>query len=201
MIKIYNFPRGARGVRIAWQCEEMGLSYEIEKLSFPTGPDYRRLNPLGSVPFLTDGDVQINESVAIMLYLAERHGPTPLLPGPRDTAFSRVVQMTVFSEATLGAGLNVLMAAKFAAPDADKENWSVRMQRERNDQALAYVESLLGDKSCLTGDSLTIADIAIVTAINMREGALGVAPSAKLGAYRDRLVARPAYGRALARAS
>ncbi|MEQ1754204.1 MAG: glutathione S-transferase family protein [Micropepsaceae bacterium] len=201
MIKIYNFPRGARGLRVAWQCEEMGLSYEIEKLTFPTGPEYRKLNPLGSVPFLVDGDAKINESVAIMLYLAQRHGPTPLLPDAKDPAFARVVQMTVFSEATLGAGLNVLMAARFAAPEGDKENWSVRMQRERNEHALAYVEQLLGDRPYLTGDSLTIADIAIVTALNMRQGALGQMPSEKLGAYRDRLVARPAYERARDRAA
>jgi hypothetical protein len=81
MMKIYNFARGARGQRVMWLCEEMGLSYAVQNLSFPVATDYRALNPLGTVPFLEDaGGVALNESVAIMLYLAQRYGPTPFLP-------------------------------------------------------------------------------------------------------------------------
>lgn len=196
MITIYNFPRGARGLRVAWLCEEMGLAYEVKKLSYPTDASYRQLNPLGSVPFLVDGDVQMNESAAMMLYVAERHGPTPLLPPRTSPHYARAVQMTVFSEASLGAGLSVLMEAHFGAPACDKDNWSVRAQLQRIDKALGFVEQMLGDQPYLTGDAPSIADLAIVTGLAMRQGALGQAPSAKLAAYRDRLTARPAYARA-----
>src|SRR5580765_1592331 len=99
MIRIYNFAHGARGLRAMWLCEEMGLDYAVETVSFPTGEVYRLLNPLRTVPFLEDeGSVAINESVAIMLYLAERYGPTPLLPAGSDPALARVLQLTVFGE-------------------------------------------------------------------------------------------------------
>jgi glutathione S-transferase len=199
-IKIYNFPRGARGLRAMWVCEEMGLAYDVAKVTFPTDETYRQKNPLGSVPFLEDGAVAINESIAIMFYLAERYGPTPLLPSRDDPAFARVMQMCVFSEATLGAGLNTLMMAHFAAPEADKKNWSVKATEGRVDQALVYVEGLLGNAPYLAGAQFSLADIAIATALGMRQGALGQAPSAKLGAYRDRMMARPAYERAKVRA-
>ena len=39
-IKIYNFPRGGRGVRLFWQCEEMGLPYEAEAVTFPPRAAY-----------------------------------------------------------------------------------------------------------------------------------------------------------------
>jgi glutathione S-transferase len=82
MMKIHNFARGARGLRVMWLCEEMGLPYSVQNHSFPVSDDYRALNPLGTVPFLEDdGGVAINESVAIMFYVAQRYGPTPLLPG------------------------------------------------------------------------------------------------------------------------
>ena len=100
MITIHNFPRGARGLRVAWLCEEMGLAYEVKKLSFPTDAAYRQLNPLGSVPFLEDGNVRMNESAAMMIYVAERYGPTPLLPERTSPHYARALQMTVFSEAT-----------------------------------------------------------------------------------------------------
>lgn len=199
-IKIWNFPRGARGLRAMWVCEEMGLSYEAHAVTFPVSEAYRKLNPMGSVPFLEDGAVKINESVAICLYIAQKYGPTPLLPAKDDPALARVLQMTVFSEATIGGALNTLMAAHFAAPEADKQNWSVRGTEQRVDQALAYVEQLLGDNPYLAGANFTLADIAISTALGMRQGALGKAPSAKLSAYRDRLMERPAYQRARAKA-
>ncbi len=197
MIKVYNFSRGARGLRVTWVCEEMGLPYQVENFGFPPPASYRALNPLGSVPFLEDeGGVAINESVAMMLYLAQKYGPTPLLPAKDDPALARVLQMTVFGETTLGAPMNTLMAAHFMAPDAEKKNWSVRGTEARVDQAIAYVADMLGDNEFLAGKDLTLADISVATAFGMWKGALGKAMPDKIAAYRERLATRPAYQRA-----
>ncbi|WP_437661754.1 glutathione S-transferase family protein [Sorangium sp. So ce1182] len=200
MIKIYNFLRGARGLRAMWQCEEMGLPYEVEAVSYPPSEAYRALNPLGSVPFLEDeGGVAINESVAMMLYLAQKYGPTPLLPGKDDPALARVLQMTVFGEATIGAGLNPLMAAHFGAPEADKRNWSVRWQEARAEESARFVADMLGDGPFIAGAELTLADICLSTAFGMWRGALGKTLPDRLAAYHERVAARPAYQRARAR--
>ena len=99
MITIYNFWRGIRGVRVAWQCEEMGLVYEAVGFDFPVPAEHRAKYPPGSVPFLEDqGGVAIGESVAQMLYLAGRYGPTTLLPTD-PAAVAWVLQITVSSEA------------------------------------------------------------------------------------------------------
>lgn len=196
MIVITNFPRGARGLRAAWLCEEMGLAYRLEKIGYPVPDAYRAKNPLGSVPFLEDGAVAINESVAILLYIATRYGPTPLLPPADDPRYARILQLTVFSEATFGAGTNTLMAAHFAAPDADKQNWSIRAQEAASLQALSFIEGILGDADHLAGD-FSLADIAISTALGVYKGALQRPLTPQLDAYRDRLAQRPAYQRAL----
>lgn len=198
-ITIYNFPRGGRGVRLFWQCEEMGLPYEVKAVTYPPSAAYLALNPLGSVPFLQDGDVAINESVAIMLYLAGKYGPTPLMPAAHDPAYARVLQMLVFSEASIGGCVNTLLAAKFGAPEADKANWSVRMTEGRVEQFLGFVGDVLGDRPYLVGANPTLADIAISTAMGVYRGALDKTLSPKLSAYQDRLQARPAYQRAKAR--
>jgi glutathione S-transferase len=199
MIAIYNFARGARGLRVIWQCEEMGLPYRLEMVSFPTNAAYRARNPLGTVPFLEDdGGVTINESVAMMIYLAQRYGPTPLLPDKSDPAFARVLQLTVFGEATIAAGLNPLLAAHFVAPEADKRNWSVRGQEARIAQAVRYVGNLLGTGSFLAGDQLTLADISVGTALGIWHGALDGALPDRLLAYQERMATRPAYQRAQA---
>lgn len=131
MIRIHNFPRGARGVRVFWVCEEMGVPYETSAVTFPPSRAYLALNPLGSVPFLEDEGVAINESIAIMLYIAQRYGPTPLLPASGDPDLAVVLQLTVFSEASIGGEMNGLMMAHFGAPEADKQNWSARTGQGR----------------------------------------------------------------------
>lgn len=197
MLTITNFARGARGLRLAWLCEEMGLPYRLEKIGFPVPESYRAKNPMGAVPFLEDGAVAINESVAILLYIATRYGPTPLLPATSDPAYARVLQMVVFSEATFGAGTNTLMAAHFGASEADKQNWSIRVQEESSHNALAFIEGMLADNDYLAPD-FSLADIAIATALGVYKGALQKPLTPKLDAYRDRLAERPAYQRALA---
>jgi glutathione S-transferase len=184
-----------------WLCEEMGLPYEVEFIGFPVSEAYRAKNPLGSVPFLEDGDVAINESVAMVLYLGERYGPTPLLPGKNDPALARVLQMAVFSEATFGSGMNTLMMAKFAAPEPDKQNWSVTAQESRSDTALGLLSKALGDQPYLAGKGFTIADICNHTALAMWDGALKKAVPENLRAYRERCGARAAYQRAQERAA
>jgi glutathione S-transferase len=186
-----------RGLRVAWQCEEMGLPHQIQIVSFPPDEAYRALNPLGSTSFLEDeGGVAINESVAMMLYLAQKYGPTPLLPESEDPTFARVLQMTVFGEATLGMGLNPLLEARFAAPDADKHNWSVQTQEARVEKAVRCTVELLGERPFLAAAGLTLADISVCTTLGMWTGALGHALPDTLVAYRERLAARPAYQRA-----
>jgi glutathione S-transferase len=197
MIRVHNFARGARGLRVIWQCEEMGLPYRVETVTYPPSDAYRALHPLGSVPFLEDeGGVAINESVAMMLYIAHKYGPTPLLPGKDDPTLARVLQMTVFSEATLGAVMNPLMAAHFGAPEADKRNWTVLGTEARVEEAVRYVADMLGANPYLAGADLTLADIAVSTALGIWVGALGKSLPDRLVAYRERLGARPAYQRA-----
>ena len=198
MITLYNFAGGARGLRVAWQCEEMGLDYTPVSLTYPTPVEYRAKYPPGSVPFLEDeGGVGLGESVAIMLYLAERYGPTPLLPR-EPAALARVLQFTVFAESAIGGTMNALMAAKFGAPEADKTNWSVRLGEGSVAGSLAYVAAVLDDRAFLVGDDITLADIAVAPALGMWKAALGGEIPASLDAWRARLAERPAYQRARA---
>jgi glutathione S-transferase len=197
MIKIHNFPRGARGLRVAWQCEEMGLAYRMEAVTYPPGAAYLALNALGTVPFLEDDGVAINESIAMMLYLAERYGPTPLLPGRDNPAHARVLQMLVFGETTMGTAMNPLIEAKFAAPEADKRNWTVNAQEARLQKAVRFAEDILGGNAFFAGNDFTLADISVGCGLGMWRGALGKTLSDRMASYRDRLAERPAYQRAL----
>src|SRR5450631_2713742 len=200
LIKIHNFARGARGQRLMWQCEEMGLPYAVENHSFPVDAAYRALNALGTVPFLEDDNgVAINESVAMMLYVAQKYGPTPLLPVVDGAAMARIFQLTMLGETEIGMNLNTLLAAHFMAPEKDKRNWSVVGLEQRVDRALQYAATLVGGRTFLVGDDLTLADVSVCCALGIWQGALGGVLPDELDAYQKRLRARPTYQRARAR--
>jgi glutathione S-transferase len=200
VITIYNFGRGARGVRVMWQCEEMGLPYEVRIEGYPTSAAYRARNPLGTVPFLEDdGGVAMLESAAMLLYLAQRYGPTPLLPGSVPAQLARVLQLLELGEATLGAGLNVLLTARFSAPATEQRNWSVEHLETRIEAVLAYLAALLGEQAFFAGAQLTLADICLAPALGLWRGPLGHPLPAALEPYLERMSARPAYQRARTR--
>jgi glutathione S-transferase len=201
MIRIHNFERGARGLRAIWVCEEMDLGYEVLFVPFPPSDAYRSLHPLGSVPFLEDGDVAISESIAIMLYLAQRYGPTPLLPASHEPALASVLQMTVFGETAIGMSLNPLLEATYAAPEPEKRNWSVIAQEKRVEHAIRFVDEKLGSQPFLAGERFSLADISVACALALWRGPLGKTLSDNLAAYRERMMARPGFVRALGRAS
>ncbi len=190
-----------------WQCEEMGLPYRVSPVTYPVSEGYRALHPLGSVPFLQDdtAGVTMSESTAIMLWLAQKYGPTPLLPGADDARLGAVLEMTTFGEAGIGTPLNPLLAARFAAPEEDKRNWSVRGQEARVEKGVRFVSERLAanalaegeaTESFLCGKELTLADISVHCGLAMWRGALGKELPENVGAYVDRLKQRAAYDRA-----
>lgn len=197
MLTIYNFPNAARGARVAWLCEEMGVPYRAEPVPYPVPDSYRARNPLGQVPFLEDDKgTAITESIAMLFYIADSYGPTPLLPQASDKRHARVLQMTIFAEATLGAVLNPQLLDRFGLPDDQKGGPLAKAFRERGEKALAYLEQLLGDNAYVAGSVFTLADIAIVPTFSMWTRPLDGTLSPKLAAYSDRATARPAYQRA-----
>jgi glutathione S-transferase len=197
MLKIHNFARGVRGLRVMWLCEEMGLAYVVENHAFPTPAAYRALNPLGTVPLIEDGGgIALNESIAIMLYLAQIYGPSPLLPVSDPASLARCLQLTLFGETELGMSLNPLLAARFGAGEADKRNWSVIGLEQRAARAIQYAQGLIKDRAFFVGDQLTLADISVSCGLALWQGGLAGGLPKELEHYQDRIGTRPAYQRA-----
>jgi len=198
VIQVYDFPHGARGLRVTWLCEEMGLAHSFVPVAFPPDSSYREMNPFGTVPFLRDDDVSMSESVAMMIYVAQKYGPTELLPPALDARFARVLQFTVFGEASLSSFMNPLLAARFGAPDSQKRNWSAAGIESRLKGVINRLGDELGDRKFLVGSSLTLADISVVTALRIWSRGLAQDMPATLQAYCERLQERPACKRAIA---
>ena len=192
-----DFAKGlVRDLRVRWAFEELGEPYSVEKFGAanPRPEGYVRWQPFEQVPAFRDGDVEIFETGAILLYLAEKHGA--LLPGDEQARWQAI--------AWLFAGLNSVEPSctryfAYAVFNAGKE-WAegakesvVPLVRQK----LKRVTDALGDNDWLAGQ-FSIADIMMVTVLNSLKETGFVDEYPTLAAYHKRGTDRPAYQRALA---
>ena len=201
MITVYGgWP--TRSFRVLWLLEEMGVPYalhEVDIRSRGADSEFQAINPAGFLPALRDeGDAMV-ESVAIMEYLLARYGPAELAPAPNDQCFAPYQQFLHLGESGLAAYLNIAVASRFFAPEAERENWGARAAVRMFLNRLTLVSRRLDDGPHLAGEAFTAADISVIYALEL--GArLGLADqyAPAVRAYMQRLSGRGAYQRALA---
>jgi glutathione S-transferase len=198
MLKIFHAPR-SRSLRIVWLCEEMGILYETVAVNFrDPSPAFIAVNPLKSLPVLQDGAVSMIESVAMMLYIMTKYGPTDLEIRPDEPNYAKYLQYLLFGEAGLAMYGNPLVATKYVAPEDKRDNWTADYLKRTFARRLGFIEEGLGESAYVAGDRFTAADISVGYSIGMAGFAADIELSPKLKTYHDRLKNRPAYQRAVA---
>jgi glutathione S-transferase len=199
MLTIFHVPR-SRSQRIVWLAEEMGLPYQLKLEQFgQPSPEFLAANPTGAFPAISDGGVGMGESTAIMQYLMDTHGPTPLALKLGDRRYADYLQFMTFGEASMGAFVNPVFMTSFMAPEDQKQNFTVEACKNLFRSRLKSLDAQLAKGDHMAGD-FTAADISVGYALGLGE-ALGLDAdySPKLKAYHERVKARPAYERAAAK--
>lgn len=190
----------ARSFRGLWALEELGLPYELKLLSFPPRmrePAYLEVNPLGTIPFLVDGDVRMSESAAIAQYLATRDGPTPLSVQPGDPDYGAWLNWLHFGEATLTFPQTLVLRYRVLEPDRapqvadDYARWFL--------SRLKAVDRALETREWLCAGRFTAADISVGYALLLaRQLKLDDRFPPAVAAYWERLKVRPGFLKAKA---
>lgn len=186
--------RASRAFRVLWLLEEMGLDYNHLPVA-PRSAAALAVNPSGKIPALRDGDAVLTDSTAIMTWLTDRHGQFTHSPGSHARARQDALTHRILDE--IDAVLWTAARHTFVLPEehrvpAVKE--SLRWEYARNLAQIA--ESLEGP--FLQGAQMTIADILLAHCL-MWAGKAGFPDAGeRLDAYRDALMARPAFQRAAA---
>jgi glutathione S-transferase len=197
-MRVYHREHAGRPIRVAWTLEELGEPYELTVLTREEGAseEHRVRHPLGRVPVLEDGGGYVFESAAICLQLADTHPQAGLAPplGTHDRAL--VYQWAIFAPAEIEPP--VIETAVYAQSDPERS----AAGRRRFEKAAAAVAGALDGNEFLVGDSLTVADVLVGSALafTQRAGFADALP-ANLADYVARLAQRPAYQRALERTS
>lgn len=204
MATLYHVPT-SRSLRVLWTLEEIGATVEVKSLG--TRPrlheaEYLSINPAGTLPALVDGNRSIYESLAICEYLAVRHG-SDLVVGPDEPERPEFVQWLLYGEATLQAPLSVMARVgriRHKTPEMQAGIDAVLADaRHSLSMRIKLLEQRLEGRDFLVAGRMTLADISVGYPLNnMGKSNFAALLGPRAAAYRERLLARPAFQRAVA---
>jgi glutathione S-transferase len=203
MLTVHHLGK-SQSERIVWLCEELGLAYELkcharDARTMLAPPEYKALHPIGAAPVITDGDLVLAESGAIVDYIVARYGEGRLTLRPDDPGFASFLYWLHFANGTLQPAMGRLMFLnRLGLPD---DNPLLSAMRARADRAFGLVEARCDEADYLAGSAVTTADIMTVFSLTTMRyfQPYDLVPFPNIRAYLARIAARPAYQRAMAK--
>lgn len=200
MLKLHFAPNSRAG-RIVWLLEELELPYDINKMAFSQedlkSEEHRARHPLGRVPVLDDGDVQIYESGAIVEYVLERHKNGGMKPSVDSELYPQYLQWFHYCEGMVMPPVNTIVVQTVLLPPDRRDETALKQAQKLLGKALQPVNESLAGKDYLIGD-FSGADIMLGHACFM-SNRLGCVPDEMehLKGYVGRVEARPAFQTAI----
>ena len=202
MIVVHHL-NNSRSHRVLWLLEELGLEYEIkfyerDAKTMLAPASLRQIHPLGKSPVITDADLTLAETGAIIEYLVERYGSGQLVPAPGTPERLRYTYWLHYAEGSAMPPLVMkIVFDNFGAGDSDANSAFIAPQIELH---CDYIEGELCKNTWFAGKEFTAADIQMsfpLEVIAMLPEQVESRP--KIKEFIERIHARPAYKRALER--
>ncbi|MFK4382190.1 glutathione S-transferase family protein [Bradyrhizobium sp. USDA 223] len=185
-------PRGfVRDFRVRWALEEAALPYRVASVPFDDrGPAHFAHQPFGQVPWLTDGELSIFETGAILLHLgglSERLMPKDQR-GRTEAAEWVFAALNSVEMASLPWGMS-----KFMGHPTDTAAW--KFVNDFLKLRLKHLEPVLASREWLVG-SFSVADILMADVLRVVDSFNGLTDSPACRAYVARATGRPAFAKA-----
>ena len=200
-MKLYG-SRNSRSLRCAWALEEASVIYDYQRIWMMKGegqsPAFKAINPAGKIPVLIDGEMTLTESVAIVMYVADKFPDSELMPTDL-VARAEVFRWIFYVVSELEPHLWAIAQHRFALPEdkrvaALEPTLAWQLQR-----ALRVLEKTLAARQFIAGDAFSAADILATHCMTWALSAKleGVAEASL--AYIERIKTRSAFQRAVQR--
>ena len=145
MLTVHHLGK-SQSERIVWLCEELEIPYELKRydrdpVTRLAPPEYKALHPIGAAPVITDGDLVLAESGAVIEYIVAKHGNGRLALAADHPDFAQFLYWFHFANGTLqpAMGRNMILSRLRLAED----NPILLAMRGRLDLALGLVDGVL----------------------------------------------------------
>ncbi|MEM6537481.1 MAG: glutathione S-transferase [Pseudomonadota bacterium] len=212
MITVHHL-EDSRSQRVLWLLEELGVDYEIIRYErnpeTKLAPDaLKKIHPLGKSPVITDGEITVAETGAIVEYLIDAYGSSALSV-PSDPAVKR--EYTYWLHFAEGTAMPQLLLKLFfgqvqeapmpffAKPIAKAISGKVLSSYidPNLSSQLSFIDAHLAKNAWFAGDTMTGADIMMIFPLEAAASRSGARSFKSIGEYLDKIHARPAYKAAL----
>jgi glutathione S-transferase len=198
MIKVHHL-NNSRSHRVLWLLEELGVPYEIvhykrDAVTRLAPPDLKKIHPLGKSPVVSDGDLVVAESGAIIEYLTKKYGKGKFWPA--ETAPNWVAHTHFMHFAEGSAMLPFLMALYAGLLGENAAPLRPRIESEIANH-LSYMEGVLAKHDYFAGSEFTAADVQMSFILEVADTSGRLKDFPRLAALTKRLRDRPAYKRAV----
>lgn len=192
-MKLYEFAP-TRSIRARWTLQELEVPFESVSIRLMEGggqtPEYLALNPAGKVPTLVDGDFVLTESVAIVVYLAEKYPHKGLLPTDLEQR-AQLNRWMLFAVTELEQPLWRIARHSFLYPEEQRLPADIELAKGEFRSMAAVLEQHMQGREFLVGARVSVGDF--VTAYTLDWGnevaLLDACPT--LLAYMERMYDRP----------
>ena len=215
MIVVHHL-NNSRSQRVLWLLEELGLDYEIKRYerdrkTMLAPAALRAVHPLGKSPVITDGDLTLAESGAIVEYLVERYGEGCLAPSRQLPDYLRYRYWLHYAEGSLMPPLLLKLVFDkietapmpfFVKPVVKAVSGKAKSSfiMPQITTHLDYLEAELGKTKWFVNDDFSAADVQLSFPIEAAAARGGLdASRPRLMDYLKRIHGRPAYKKAVER--
>ena len=201
MLTVHHLGK-SQSERIVWLCEELEIPYQLKRytrdpVTMLAPADYKALHPIGAAPVITDGDLVLAESGAVVEYIIAKYGNGRLTRNSGHRDFAQFLYWYHFANGTLQAnmGRNMMLNRLKLADD----NPILLGTKTRVDRAFDLIDARTGETEYLAGAEFTSADImmgfSLTTMRYFLPYDLGRCPN--IVRYLARIGGRPDYRRAM----
>lgn len=213
MIIVHHL-ENSQSIRILWLLEELGVDYKIQhysrRLDNSLAPaEFKKLHPMGTSPLISDGDLKLPESNAIIDYLLTKYGNGRLVPTPGTPEHTRYLfwfhaaqgsfqPMLMFKLMVGRIAVNSpLLLRPILGPVAKKMTQMALTPRIKS--ILTLIERDLANSPWFAGDEMTAADIVMGYCMEVAEVRVAMSPEEYPNAHKflKRMRSRPQYKTAL----
>ncbi|WP_338694411.1 glutathione S-transferase [Bradyrhizobium sp. 26S5] len=201
MLTVHHLGK-SQSERIVWLCEELEIPYELkcyarDPVTMLAPADYKALHPIGTAPVITEGELVLAESGAVVEYILAKYSNGRLTLTSDHADFAQFLYWFHFANGTLQAQMGRSMILNRLNLAAD--NPMLVATKARVDRSFDLIEARVGGARYLAGDEFTTADIMIGFSLTTMRYFLpydlGRCPNIR--DYLGRIAARPAYQRAM----
>ena len=204
-MKLYTFPPSPNALRVQATAKQLGVELEEVMLNLGKGeqmqPSFIKLNPNHTIPTLEDGDVVLTDSMAIMIYLAEKHPDGGLIPGDQRDRM-RMYQWMAWNLTMFGPACGTMLFERLVKglfnlgePDAKE----LAKAEERFHRFAKVLDDHLKGKDFIVGRNTTLADHAIGSQfVHEEAGAYPMDSYAEISRWWNGLRATDAWRKTLA---